>query len=235
MIWTCASGGGNLKAMASNQKPSPEVAKVVILIFATIAIILICACPAVQSHYLAKPERLAVAGAYVHAGSQITLPESIASFHRDGVTRYDSDGRDISAGYNLMTVSHQIAATVYVYPAPPLTSIGSPPEVAAAARAHLTEREFEHRQQEIQRVHPGATLVEQRDAVQFQDGKTYPGRAAVYEFESPFAGSTIPVRSHLYVFCGVDGKWAIEYRFTHPKSENADPEIQAFMEKWAWH
>lgn len=82
--------------------------------------------PDLHPHYLAQPERLAVRGAYVHTASGITMPESIAGFQRDAVFRYDEDGLDVSAGYNLVTPSQHIAATVYVYPAPSLVSIGSP-------------------------------------------------------------------------------------------------------------
>src|SRR5437867_1040293 len=116
-----------------------------------------------------------------------------------------------------------------------LVSIGSPPDVIAGARAHLTEGEFERRKQELQRAHPEATLIEQRETVRTESGQSYPGKLAVFEYEDVFAGSKIPVRSHLYVFCYVGGKWAVEYRFTRPKGEDADREIQEFIQKWSWY
>jgi hypothetical protein len=64
---------------------------------------------------LAQPDHVAVRGAYVHSASKITLPESVAGFQRDGVTRYDADGLDVSGAYNLVTPSRRIAVTVYVY------------------------------------------------------------------------------------------------------------------------
>ena len=196
--------------------------------------VFLCGCPTVRPHYLAQPEPVVIIGTYVHPASKITMPESVAGFQRDMVLRYDVDGLDVSAGYNLGSAIHQIAATVYVYPAPGLVSIGSPPDVVADARAHLTEGEFERRMQEIQRAHPGATLIGQRDTLRTENGQPYPGKLAVFEYEDMFAGSKVPLRSHLYVFCYVGGKWAIEYRFTHPKSEDADKEIQEFIEKWSW-
>ena len=36
-------------------------------------------------------------------------------------------------------------------------------------------------------------------------------------------------------FCYVGGKWTVKYRFTHPKSEDADREIQEFIQKWSWY
>lgn len=195
----------------------------------------LCGCPTMHTHYLAQPERLATRGSYVHPASKIAMPESVGGFQRGTILRYDADGLDVSAGYNLVSTSYQIAATVYVYPAPSLVSIGSPPEVVAGARAHLTEGEFVRRKQEIQHAHPGATLIEQRDTVRAESGQSYPGKLAIFEYEDVFAGSRILIRSHLFVFCYVGGKWAVEYRFTYPKTEDADSEIQEFIQKWSWY
>ena len=163
------------------------------------------------------------------------MPESVAGFQRDSVTRYDADGLDVSGAYNMVTPSRRIAATVYVYPSPPLTSIGSPPDVVAGARARLTEGEFARRKQEIEQAHPGAVLVEQREISKTASGQSYAGRLAIFEYEEAFAGSRMPVRARLYLFCYVGGKWTVKYRFTHPKSEDADREIQEFIQKWSWY
>ena len=199
------------------------------------AALVLCGCPSMHTRSLAQPERMAVQDAYVHSASKITMPESVAGFQRDAVTRYDADGLDVSAAYNLATPTHRIAATVFVYPSPSLTSIGSPPKVVAGAGAHLAEGEFERRKQEIQRAHPGAALVEQSDTSRTEAGQPYAGKFVVFEFEDLFAGSRMPVRSRLYLFCYVGGKWTVKYRFTHPKSEDADREIQEFIQKWNWY
>ena len=162
------------------------------------------------------------------------MPESVAGFRRDIILHYDTDSLDVSAGYNFLGATQPISVTVYVYPAPSLVSIGSPPEVVAGARAHLTEREFERRKREIGYVHPGAVLIKQHDVVQTESGQSYPGKFAVFEYEDVFAGSRIPLRSYLYVFCFVGDKWAIEYRFTCPKDPDADDKIQEFIRKWSW-
>jgi hypothetical protein len=199
------------------------------------AVLVLCGCPSMQTRSLAQPERVAVRGAYVHSASKITMPESIAGFQRDNVSRYDADSLDVSGGYNLVTPSHRIAATVYVYPSPSLTSIGSPPDVVAGARARLAEGEFEARKQEIRQAHPGAILVQQREMSRTQSGQSHAGKFAIFEYEEVFAGSRTRLRSRLYLFCYVGGKWTVKYRFTHPKSEDADREIQGFIEKWSWY
>src|SRR5258708_28298148 len=137
------------------------------------------------------------------------MPERVADFQRDLVLRYDADGLDVSAGYNLVSASQRIAATVYVYPAPSLVSIGSPPNVVAGARARLTEGELERRKLEIQQTHPGATLIRQRDTARTESGRSYPGKVAIFEYDDVFAGSRTRVLAHLYLFCYVCIKWAI--------------------------
>lgn len=97
------------------------------------------------------------------------------------------------------------------------------------------EREFERRQQEIQHVHPGATLIKERDVTRTEGGQSYPEKLAIFEYQDIFAGSRMAVRSRLYVYCYVGGKWAVEYRFTHPKNEDASREIGQFIEDWHWY
>lgn len=163
------------------------------------------------------------------------MPESVTGFQRDAVSRYDADGLDVSADYSLVTSSVRIAATVYVYPSPKLISIGSPREVVADARAHLAENEFERRKQEIQYAHPGAVLVEQRDISRTESSQSYAGTLAVFEYDEVFAGSEMPLRSRLYLFCYVSGTWTVKYRFTYPKTEDAGREIEEFIQKWSWY
>src|ERR1700687_3973353 len=88
--------------------------------------VLLCGCPTMHTRYLSQPERLAVSGPYVHPASQINLPEHVDGFRRGAVLRYDAEGLDVSAAYNCVNASHPMWATVYVYPAPSLISIGSP-------------------------------------------------------------------------------------------------------------
>jgi hypothetical protein len=99
----------------------------------------------------------------------------------------------------------------------------------------LADGEFERRKQEVLHAHPGAVLLEQRNISQTERDQLYSGKIAIFEFEEVFAGSRMPVRSRLYLFCYVGGKWTVKYRFTHPKSEDADREIQEFIQKWSWY
>jgi hypothetical protein len=76
--------------------------------------------------------------------------------------------------------------------------------------------------------------MDQGDIQRTEKGQMYTGRFAEFQYDTAFATSKTTVRSRLYVFCFVGGKWAVEYRFTHPKAENADEAIKKFMDNWHW-
>jgi hypothetical protein len=197
--------------------------------------LLLVGCPATTApRYLTSPQTVSTQGAYVHAASGMVLPERVGPFARQSVLRYDVDGRDISGGYLFGVGSERIVATVYVYPGPTLTSIGSPADVVASAKAKLTESEFRRRQDEILRFNPTAKLIEEHDVSRSEAGRIYVGKAATYELIGPFGNDKIPLTSRLYVYCFVDPEWAIEYRFSYPRQMNADAAIQQFIDDWSW-
>ncbi len=201
-----------------------------------VAVVLpLCGCPAARVQVTGRPERLAVRGTYIHRVSRIRIPGRVGDFRRDEVFRYDPNCLDVGADYDLVTSSHHVAVTVHVYPGPALTSPGPSPQAIAGARALLTDAELERCKKELLRAHPQAGLVEQRDVALVDGDRSHAGKRVVLEYEDLFAGSKIPLRSSLYVFCCVDRRWTVEYRFTHPKVEDAEGEIQEFMETWRWH
>jgi len=204
-----------------------------IVVSATVALFL-CGCPTTHVRPLATPEKILTQGDYIHPASRIVLPESIGGFPRCTVQRYDVDGLDVSAGYNYTSILHPMVATVYIYPAPGLVSIGSSPETVANARALLTDSEFAKRKQEILSVHPDAKLIDECDTTRTEKGKSYPGKMAVFEFEDVLFGSKTPLRSRLYLFCYIGGKWTVKYRFTHPRTVEVDEEIEEFIQSIRW-
>ena len=141
----------------------------------------------------------------------------------------------MGAGYNLLAPGWAVAATVYVYPAPSLISIGSPSDVVASAHATLCKTEFERRKGgELIGAHPGARQIGEKDAPLPQGGPPLPGKMAAFEYDDLFAGARLPLHSELYVFCYVGGKWAFEYRFTSPRNFAATEAIAALMMKLPW-
>ena len=128
-----------------------------LVLFALLSISLV-GCPA-RPRPLAQPQTILTEGSYTHR-SGMTFPLAVEGFRRSIVQRYDQEGLDVSAGYDLYDPSHKIAATVYVYPAPSLVSIGSPPEVVETAHARLAKNEFEARKREILQSHPWSRLID---------------------------------------------------------------------------
>jgi len=190
-------------------------------------------CP-MKPKYLTQPEVIKAEGTYTHTSSGMTFPPRVGDFQRGTVLRYDTEGLDESVGYNLVVPFGAVASTVYVYPAPPLISIGSPPAVVATARAMLSQGEFEKRKKEILLSHPGARLIHEKSVSLPQGSVTYSGKMATLEFEDVLAGRRQALRSDLYLFCYVDGKWAIKYRFTYPRDLDVAKEIEAFMQNLRW-
>ena len=125
-------------------------------------------------------------------------------------------------------------ATIYIYPAPPLRTGGFPKD--AATQAELCAGEFGGRKQEVAYVHPDAKLVQERGAVTPSGEARYYGRKAVFEYRTDFWNvPKVPVRSILYVYCYVDGKWAFEYRFTYPRTLDGAPDlIDDLMRSLTW-
>lgn len=192
--------------------------------------LLLCGCPP-KTQYLDSP---LPHGGEGHRESGISFPQRVGDLQRTRVVRYDKDGRDVSANYDSTDRLLRLFATVYVYPAPPLTVIGSPPEVVAQARSGLAEREFARNKLEILRNQSGAKLIEEREATHSEGGKTHHGAVAIYEYNYSFGGPEVPVRSYLYLFCNVDGKWSIKYRFTHPRDVDGTATIEEFLQSFKW-
>lgn len=176
------------------------------------------------------PGPIEVPDVYVNAASGMTFPLAVGEFKRSGLFRFDRDERDVSAGYNLLTETSGIVATVYVYPAPPLRAGGR----TAEARAKACQGELDRRKQEIYSYRPGAVLISEKDVTLPQGGKVYPGKLATFEFEAPFRGERQALHSELYVFCYVAESWAFEYRFTAPKTFDYAGPIAAFMRALPW-
>ena len=156
--------------------------------------------------------------------------------------RFDKTGLDVGVGYNQTDPAAPVAATIYVYPAPPLISTGSPASVIAAARQRLCKGEFERRKAELAAAHPGAALVEEKDVLLQRGGRQVAGKRAIYDYEAqfggkftgPFTGVRVPVSSQVYVFCYVGGKWAIQYRFTSPRAVGSSGVIASFLADLPW-
>jgi hypothetical protein len=167
-----------------------------------------------------------VEGVYVNPVSGMKFPATVGEFTRAGLFRYDAGERDVSASYNLITASSGIVAVVYVYPTPARAEREGPAEACRG--------ELERHKQEVYAYYPAAQLIAEKDTTLSQGGKTYPGKLAIFEFETSFRGQAQMLHSELYVFCDVAESWAFEYRFTAPKTFDYAAPIAAFMRGLPW-
>jgi len=168
-----------------------------------------------------------------HVASGMQFMDFISGFHRADTHTYSAAGDDVSVGYNFQAAGTDIVGTVYVYPSPSLVSFGSPANVVAEARATLLRGEFERRKHEIETIEPEAALLSEEPFVLQPDGKAISGLHARYTFKQVFAGVDQKLQSDLYVFCNVNGHWALEYRFSYPVGTDAAPAIASFMQALA--
>lgn len=195
---------------------------------------LLAACPA-RPRPLHQPQAIIAEGAFTHESSGMTFPIAVGEFNQGGIHRYDQDGLDISVAYNLLDDRRQIIATIYVYPAPPLISIGSPPETVASARAYLSKQEFEARKREALQPRPGARLIEDTEITIPVGGTIRTGRMAIFEYDENFLGKKESLRSHLCIFNFVGGKWAIKFRISYPRHLEVTREIDSILQGVPWN
>lgn len=196
--------------------------------------LLLPACPA-RPRPMNQPQTIFAEGAYTHEQSGMTFPIAVGEFQRIGIQRYDQEGLDVGVGYNLVDARWQIIATIYVYPAPPLVSIGSPPETIASAQAYLSKQEFEARKRETLQPRPQARLIEDTEISIPIGGTVRTGRVATFEYEENFLGKRQSLRSHLYMFNFVGSKWAIKFRISYPKHLEVTREIDMILRGVPWN
>jgi len=166
----------------------------------------------------------------VHTYSGVEFPEQIGPFTREGTRAYDQSGSDVSAAYNCRTPV-QVTATVYAFPSPKLTSIGSPAAVVHSAREQLTTRYFNEIKQTILRSHPNAVQTQSKDLA---GPESTIGKYAEYKLNEPFFGRKQDLTSRLYLFTYLGGKWTVEYRFTYPSGAMADTAVDEFVKAYHW-
>ena len=195
---------------------------------------LVCQWPASAAETIRTP------GTFVHEFSHFSFPTNVGIAVRVSLDKYDKEGRDVSAGYNLS--SRQMAVTVFVYPAPknfaPL-----PQERIESVSEAIVKRHFEQVKQDVQRKHSNAQISSEVAFDLKQEKMTRKGQRAVFSFEDRFAGLRQPVQSELYLFMLepdtmflIDERFFVKFRVTYPaaEKESAEKEFQNFLKSLSW-
>lgn len=187
-----------------------------------------------RSIHANNPASLHVSSEYTHVGSETVFPENIGKFQRVQITRFTPDGRDVGIGYNLNNLASPVVATVYIYPAPDLVTIGSSPDVIGTARNLLFQGHLNAVKEEITGAHPDAKLITEDDITVTSDGQPYKGRKVNFEYKFSFSGIQQDSISQLYLF--QKNNWMVKYRFTFPKATSwaSEADVMDFLNRMAW-
>jgi hypothetical protein len=170
--------------------------------------------------------RLAIASeqTLVHSPTGFAFPVDVGPFRRDNeMRRYDSEGRDVSMGYNVAPHSLDfIALTVYVYPAPDLS-------VRITANNSLDEH-FRQVKADVLGHDPGARLLYEQTVGFDQPLLPRNAKRAVFA-TTPSWG---PSFSEALLFRA--GKWFVLYRASYRQScgQHCGDRVRDFVLSLRW-
>ena len=171
-------------------------------------------------------QEIQVAGPYFHRPAGTVYPERIGDFQRSNLVRYDADGRDVSASYNLATEQGRLLITVYIYPAPQTAS--------AEARASACAQEVEAANNSIANK-LGNPAPDERGAAFAAAGVDRSlGHRSVYRFSIPFDGRVQAIRSEAHLYCYVGGQWLVKYRVSAPVAVETKAAVETFIRTGPW-
>jgi len=156
--------------------------------------------------------------AFIHPMGFV-FPSEVNGMSRTGVTRYDDDGKNVSAGYNHS--SPKIIATVYVYPGlAPNSELESHFQQTAEYLAEAT----------------GMKLLKIEKAAIALGEKKREGYRALFSIGEPhrlaIKGESL---SEFYLF-PLRENWHLKFRITYAAQdrEQAAPVIEKFLNGFAW-
>jgi hypothetical protein len=179
-------------------------------------------------------------GAFVHEYSHFSFPTNVGAAERVSLDKYDKEGRDVSAGYNLR--SPMMTVTVYVYPAPKNFALLPQKQIGSVTEA-VVKRHFEQVKGDVQRRHSDAQVLSEGAFELTQEQKTRKGRRVMFTFEDRFAGLKQSLYSELYLFVLepdtmllINERFFVKFRVTYPaaEKESAEKELQKFLKALIW-
>lgn len=183
-------------------------------------------------------ETIRTPGMVEHRAARTGFPDRIGEFRRSSATRYDAEGRNVSASYDLDRPDGRLLITVYIYPA---ARVGAGPgsgESAEVARAMLCRREFESVQEAITSQHRDAEEVRHDGPLAVAGARPPLSHRAAYRFRAQFQSSGLTslqeVRSEARLYCYVGGDWLVKYRITAPANLDVDDDVEAFIRAGPW-
>jgi hypothetical protein len=180
---------------------------------ALLPFLLVAACKSQPPRDRFVPERLNVAGSYVHEGSGIEFPERAAGFERVAPTKYDREGRDVGIGYRRVFADAEFLfraeVTLFVFP-PPRSRSGR--ELSHEEQFGLEVQALMEGKQDVRELRRTTTTSMFRD-------QPVSVRAAEFEFVGGPALGGLPMRTLIGAF--PSGDWRVKCRATIPPPRRA--------------
>jgi hypothetical protein len=150
-------------------------------------------------------------GPFVHAASGMVLPPSVGEFKR---FRESLDGTiGASAGYGYASRQGRIAATFVVF---------LPPDKPDFCKAYIDAG-----LESLRKTHPEAQTLPSPEAPPMDGYPAIIGVAERYRYANNPGGALL--HSDHYYYCGVGGKWLVEYVFGYAANFDASRQIASFL------
>jgi hypothetical protein len=170
-----------------------------------------------------SPHVIESSGDYRHKGSGLVLPSSIDGFRRTDLMGYDPNDLDI--GVNYKSGSEQVALTVYLFPV--WLGLREPRHVSEVP--DICALQFEGMMKSAESRLDSPQLVKEGPRTGDRFTPVAVSRAAIYDARSDKLSKTTEIRSEIYMSCGVDEVWIVQYRVSYRQTEDMDKVRDDFM------
>lgn len=178
----------------------------------------------------AQPQDVTAPGTVPHRTARTGFPETIGDFRRLAVVRYDADGNDISANYQLVRDDGEVRATIYIYPATP----GLPPPVAPDVRERICREHFDGIEAAIRQAYGQGVRIERTEAAPMPRVDPHLMYRSVARIEADIGRGPEPLISETRLYCFVDFVWLVKYRISASAGMDASAAIESFVRLGPW-
>ena len=169
----------------------------------------------------------------VHSASGMRFPERVGDFKRVSWGQSGLRDRYFTCEYKSSVPGEQVAATVFIYPAPSVTA-NSTEGLIRETRPAMADSEYQTEVKRVRAEHPQATGNWAKEISLAQGVQRKLGRCVEFDYTDLSGHRPQPVTSRLYLFNDADDRWAVKFNVTFPKGFPADKLIGEFMAELHW-